>query len=227
MQRIMDIILSSIAILIFLPIFVIITIVLRLTGEGHVFFLQERIGKNGKVFKLYKFATMLKNSPDIGTGTLTVKDDPRVLPVGRFLRSSKINELPQLFNILFGDMSLVGPRPLTIETFNAYSSHVKGIVTTVRPGLSGIGSLVFRGEEGILDQATNPVDFYLTVVAPYKGALEEWYIQQQSFDMYLKVILTTIYIVIFPNTSYVWNVFGSIPKPPIILRKGLRYPQAI
>ena len=99
MERFFDIILSGLALLVLSPIFIIVIFILKLTGEGEIFFLQERIGKDGKLFKLYKFATMLKDSPNIGTGTITTKDDPRVLPVGKFLRKTKINELPQLLNI--------------------------------------------------------------------------------------------------------------------------------
>ena len=96
MERFFDIILSGLALLVLSPIFIIVIFILKLTGEGEIFFLQERIGKDGKLFKLYKFATMLKDSPNIGTGTITTKEDPRVLPVGKFLRKTKINELPQL-----------------------------------------------------------------------------------------------------------------------------------
>jgi lipopolysaccharide/colanic/teichoic acid biosynthesis glycosyltransferase len=105
--------------------------------KGEVFFFQERIGKGGEKFKLIKFATMLKNSPNIGTGTVTMRGDSRVLPVGKILRKTKMNELPQLLNIFFGDMSVIGPRPLTTQTFGAYSEKTQGLITQVRPGLSG------------------------------------------------------------------------------------------
>ena len=105
MDRFFDILFSSIALLLLSPLLVPIVMTLRLTGEGEVFFLQERIGKSSEKFKLFKFATMLKNSPNIGTGTVTMRGDPRVLPVGTFLRKPKISELPQLLNIFFGDMT--------------------------------------------------------------------------------------------------------------------------
>ena len=106
-----------------------------------MFFLQSRIGKGGKSFNLYKFATMLKASPNMGTGTVTVKNDPRILPMGHFLRKTKINELPQLLNILSGDMSVVGPRPQTQRCFDAFLPASQKAIIQVRPGLSGIGSL--------------------------------------------------------------------------------------
>src|SRR5688572_28356572 len=109
MQRFFDIIFSLIAISILSPLLLIIIIVLRFTGEGEIFYMQDRVGVGGKLFGVFKFATMLKNSPQMGTGFLTTKDDPRVLPLGRLLRKTKLNEFPQIFNILIGDMSFVGP----------------------------------------------------------------------------------------------------------------------
>ena len=109
MERVFDVFFSGLALLVLSPLLVPIVLILRFSGEGEIFFLQERIGKGGQVFKLFKFATMLKDSPNIGTGTVTMKGDPRVLPVGKFLRKTKINELPQLLNIFFGDTSVIGP----------------------------------------------------------------------------------------------------------------------
>ena len=120
MRRFFDIFFSGLALLFLLPFLFLVIVALRLTGEGEIFFLQARVGFDGKLFKLYKFATMLKDSPSIGTGTVTTKGDPRVLPFGKLLRKTKINELPQLLNILKGDMSVVGPRPLAQRCFNSY-----------------------------------------------------------------------------------------------------------
>ena len=168
MVRFFDVLFSGIALLLLSPLMVPIVITLRLTGEGEVFFLQERIGKSGKKFKLFKFATMLKNSPNIGTGTVTMRGDPRVLPVGTFLRKTKINELPQLLNIFFGDMSIIGPRPLTIQTFEAYTKNTQILITQVQPGLSGVGSIIFRDEEVILHGATASITYYMNVIALHK-----------------------------------------------------------
>ena len=108
MERLLDIIFSGLALLLLSPLLVAIFIILKCSGEGEVFFMQERVGRHGELFKLFKFATMLKDSPNLGTGTVTMKGDPRILPVGKFLRKTKINELPQLLNIFFGDMSVIG-----------------------------------------------------------------------------------------------------------------------
>ena len=223
MERFFDIFFSTLALLVLSPLLIPIVIVLRLTGEGEIFFLQERIGKGGKPFKLFKFATMLKNSPNIGTGTVTMKSDPRVLPVGKFLRKTKINELPQLLNIFFGDMSVIGPRPLTSQTFGSYSDATQNIVKQVRPGLSGVGSIIFRGEEDIMHGAAASVDFYDSVIAPYKGAVEEWFVDHRGLYIYFMAIFITVWAVLFPSTSVTWRVFKGLPVPPDELKIPLNY----
>ena len=223
MDRFFDVLFSGIAILLISPLLVPIAITLRLTGEGEIFFLQERIGKGGKKFKLFKFATMLKNSPNIGTGTVTMRGDPRVLPVGKFLRKTKINELPQLLNIFFGDMSVIGPRPLTTQTFEAYSERTQRLIAQVRPGLSGIGSIIFRGEEEIMHGVAASVDFYANVIAPYKGALEEWFVSNKSLYIYFVAIFVTAWAVLIPSTKIAWRFFKDLPEPPADLKQALNF----
>jgi len=221
MERFFDIFFSGLALLVLSPLLVPIVLILRFSGEGEIFFLQERIGKGGQVFKLFKFATMLKDSPNIGTGTVTMKGDPRVLPVGKFLRKTKINELPQLLNIFFGDMSVIGPRPLTAQTFGVYSADTQEIVKKVRPGLSGVGSIIFRGEEEIMHGASASVDFYENIIAPYKGSLEEWFVSNKSIYIYFLAILITAWAVVFPSTQMAWRVFDDLPEPPSELKQIL------
>lgn len=224
MERGFDIILSGLAVLVMLPLLLPTMFILRLSGEGEIFFLQKRIGKDGSVFNLIKFATMLKDSPNIGTGTVTMKGDPRVLPFGKFLRKTKINELPQLLNIFLGDMSVIGPRPLTSQTFASYSASTREIIKQVRPGLSGVGSIIFRGEEEIMHGASASIHFYNNTIAPYKGSLEEWFICNKSLYLYFLAIFTTIFIVIAPKSQLAWKVFKDLPKPPDDLRSALNYP---
>ena len=212
------------ALLLLLPFLVPISLILKLTGEGEIFFLQNRIGKEGKEFKLYKFATMLKNSPSIGTGTVTMKDDPRILKVGKFLRKTKINELPQLINILLGDMSIVGPRPLTLETFRSYSTNTQEVIKRVRPGLSGIGSIIFRNEEEIMQGASASINYYQNTIAPYKGLLEEWFVENKSLNVYFISIFLTIWAIIFPKTQIAWMIFKDLPVPPKTLSEKINYP---
>lgn len=223
MQRSLDIIFSLIAILALSPILIPVIIILKLTGEGEVFFVQKRIGKSGKLFNLLKFATMLKDSPNIGAGTVTLKDDPRVLPLGKILRKTKINELPQLINTLRGDMSIVGPRPQTPRCFDVFPSEYQIMIKKVRPGLSGLGPIIFRDEENILSDNDSSVDFYDTVLAPYKGEVESYYVNCQNIVTYFKIILVTIWVVLFPDSKIVWRLFPKLPIPPKSLASLLKY----
>lgn len=223
MHRLLDILFSSIALLLLSPILIPVALLLRFTGEHEVFFLQDRVGKSGKTFKLYKFATMLKDSPNIGTGTVTLKDDPRVLPAGKFLRKTKINELPQLLNIIAGDMSIVGPRPQTERCFAAFPPELQKLIIQVQPGLSGIGSIIFRDEEEVLSNHNASLNYYDYVIAPYKGKLEAWYVSHQGLSIYFMVIFVTIWVIIFPNSTVAWSVFKDLPVPPDELKIALRY----
>jgi len=212
-KRIFDFIFSLLAILILSPIFIIISILLVLTGEHEVFYWQERIGFRNKTFRILKFATMLKNSPNMGHGDVTVRKDPRITSVGRFLRMTKINELPQLYNILIGEMSFVGPRPLVRAGFERYSDEMRGKVYNVKPGLTGIGSIVFRDEELIITQSPLPPhECYRDVILPYKGALELWYQQHQSFYTDMMILFLTAWYILFPSSRLVYKVFPTLPQ---------------
>jgi len=214
MKRILDIALSLLALILISPIFIPIVIVLLLTGEHYVFYTHDRVGFNGKTFKLIKFSTMLKNSPNLGTKDITLRNDPRVFFFGRFLRKTKINELPQIFNVLKGDMSIVGPRPLTPRNFNFYSEEAKKSISKLKPGITGIGSIVFRDEETLLSTYKTSVDnYYKLNISPYKGELEIWYLNHQSTWLDIKLILLTIMIVIFPSAK-INRYFENLPKKP-------------
>ena len=155
-KRFFDILIAIFALICLSWVFIICMIILLCTGEHYIFYCQNRIGKNGKPFKIIKFATMLFNSPNMAGGTITRRNDPRVLPFGKFLRKTKINELPQLFNILSGEMSIIGPRPLTPKLFAYYSEDVQEGIGKMTPGLSGIGSVIFRDEEASSEGARVP-----------------------------------------------------------------------
>ena len=213
-QRFFDILFAGLALLALSPLLIPITIALRLTGEGEVLFRQQRIGFGGKPFELLKFATMLKDSPNLGTGTVTLKNDPRVLPLGRFLRASKLNELPQLFNILRGDMSVIGPRPQTQRCFDAFPEQSQQAIVQVRPGLSGIGSVAFRGEDQMLDSAVDTAFLYDRIIMPYKGKLEEWYVARRSLKTYFFLIAITVLAVAWRRSRILWRVFPDLPAPP-------------
>ena len=213
LKRIFDIILSSIAIILLSPILILIIVILKLTGEGEIFYLQERVGYKTKSFMIYKFATMVKNSPNIGTGDVTLRNDPRVTKAGKFLRESKLNELPQLFNIFMGDISVIGPRPLMRAGFNRYSLSFQNSVYNVKPGLTGIGSIVFRDEESILTESElTPHECYKEIILPYKGELEIWYQTNCSLFLDLQLIFMTAWVIVFSETRLYEKWFKDLPK---------------
>ena len=214
LKRLLDITVSFVTLIFLLPLFIPIIIVLKLTAEGEVFYFQERIGLNNSRFQIWKFATMLKNSMNMGTGSITLQNDFRVTSIGKFLRKTKINELPQIINILKGDISIVGPRPLVTKTFSAYSTEVQGQIYKVKPGLTGIGSIIFRDEESIISavKVEDPHEFYKRVIAPYKGELEMWYQDHKSFFLDLQLIFMTAWVILFPESRLYEKWFKDLPK---------------
>ena len=192
-----------------------VAVVLGLTAEGEVFYKQTRVGRGGREFGIWKFATMLKDSPNMGTGSLTVTGDPRVTRVGRVLRATKVNELPQLINVLTGDMSFVGPRPQVRGDFEAYSPEVREAIGAVTPGITGIGSTAFRDEQSLLSRpGVDPRAFYEGSIAPYKGALEAWYLGRRSLWTDARIIAVTAWAVLSPGSTLVYRVFPDLPPRP-------------
>lgn len=212
MKRLFDFTASLVAVLLLSPILLPVALILKFTGEGEIFYRQVRVGRAGRKFGILKFATMLKDSPNMAGGDITTGNDPRVLPFGRFLRKSKINELPQLFNVLLGDMSIIGPRPLTPRVASMFSDEHWRTVGHLRPGLSGIGSIVFRDEERLFSVVDDHQRVYAEVIAPYKAALERWYARHQSFALDIKLILLTIMAVLQPDLD-VSRYLKDLPVP--------------
>ena len=219
MMRFLDIFFSGLAIVILSPFLILVMIVLKLTGEHYAFYGQKRVGRYGKNFRLLKFATMLKDSPNLPGGLYTSRNDPRMLPMGRFLRKTKINELPQLFNIFMGQMSIVGYRPTVREHYEAYPVEAKQKIYDSRPGLTGIGSIVFRDEEEILQQFEDKRNFHQNVINPYKVLLESWYVQHASIVNYFKMIAVTVLVVLRPNANIWKKCFVGLPSVPSELKK--------
>ena len=212
LKRLIDIIIAVISIFILSPLLVLISIILLFTGENQIIYVQKRIGFLNNEFKIFKFVTMVKNSSKIGTKSLTIRNDPRVLPVGKFLRMTKINEFPQLLNVVLGDMSIVGARPQMRVDYDKYSNSVKKIIYNTRPGVTGIGSIVFRDEEKLISSSQNPHKFYKEKIAPYKGELEKWYQNNISFKVDMLLILITIIIILKPNSKIYYYMFKDLPK---------------
>jgi Sugar transferases involved in lipopolysaccharide synthesis len=217
-KRFFDFVFSLLGLLIISPILIPIMIGLKLTGEGYIWYFQKRVGYKNKTFDIWKFATMLKDSPNMTGGIITTKKDPRITPMGGFLRATKINELPQLINVLIGDMSFVGPRPVMPKSFAAYPDHVQEVIYNVKPGITGIGSIIFRNEEALItkvrDNGGDTWDFYKNQIYPYKGEVERWYQKNQSFYIDLMILFLTFWTIISPNSELVFQVFSGIPKRP-------------
>jgi lipopolysaccharide/colanic/teichoic acid biosynthesis glycosyltransferase len=215
-KRFFDIISSLSALLVLSPLLVPIIIGLKLTGEGYIWYLQERVGYKNKKFSIYKFATMLKDSPNMAGGLITTKKDPRLTPLGGFLRTTKINELPQVINILFGHMSVVGPRPVMQKSFDTYPEDIKKVIYNVKPGLTGIGSIIFRDEEKLLTEVKNagkdPWEYYKNIIYPFKGQVEIWYQNNQNFKTDFFCIFITFWIIVFPESKLIYKVFKDLPK---------------
>jgi lipopolysaccharide/colanic/teichoic acid biosynthesis glycosyltransferase len=211
-KRMFDIIVSFTSLIILLPFFLIIMLVLKCTGEGEIFYRQERVGLNNRKFIIYKFTTMRRNSEL--EGGITYNGDPRVLPVGRFLRKTKINELPQLFNMLKGDISVVGPRPLMEDGFNQYPDGIREhVYLDNKPGLTGLGSLFFRDEERFLSQKPKQAkSIYANKIMPLKGGLELWYKNNKGFWVDMKIVVLTAISIFFPRNTLHLSSFKSMDR---------------
>lgn len=217
-KRTFDLSLSIIGLLVISPLFIIIIFMLKFTAEGEIFYKQERMGLHKKLFNIYKFATMLKDSPNLGNKTLTVRNDPRITPIGKFLRITKINELPQILNVIKGDMSLVGPRPLLPKSFEKYTVAVQNVIYKNRPGITGLGSLVFRDEELLVTKykelGKDPIEYYKTYIYPHKGALEEWYFYNCSILVDIKILFLTFWSLLNPTSQLVYRTLKNLPLKP-------------
>jgi len=224
LKRFFDLLFALIGILSLMPVFIPIIILLKFTAEGEIFYRQERIGKSMKSFYILKFATMLKNSSKIGHGSLTVRNDPRITKAGIWLRRSKINELPQLWNVLIGDMSFIGPRPLLLKGIGMYSEEARSKIVSTKPGITGIGSLIFRDEEKLVtiysEKGYDSKQYYQLYIFPFKGQLESWYITRQSFLLDFKILFATFWSVLTNQINFAFRLFPSLPSRPEILTQN-------
>jgi lipopolysaccharide/colanic/teichoic acid biosynthesis glycosyltransferase len=212
-KRFFDFFFSLLLLFLLAPLLIPVMVLLRLTAEGEVFYKQKRIGYNNQVFMIWKFATMLKNSPNMKGGELTLRNDPRVTTMGKFLRITKLNELPQLINVLKGDMSFVGPRPLMPISFEQYAPEIQAVVYNSKPGITGIGSVIFRDEEKLVTESgMDPWEFYKWHIFPLKGALEQWYQKKKSFYTDVMLLFLTAWVILFPHSKLPYTIFPQLPK---------------
>lgn len=214
-KHLIDLLLALITLIILSPLLIPICIGLLITGEHYIFYFQKRVGYKNKRFQIWKFATMLKASPNLGTGSLTIRNDPRVLPMGKFLRKTKINELPQIINVLIGNMTIVGPRPQMEVDFYKLPEHVQSVIYNAKPGITGIGSIVFRDEEKLITDAKGDKhEYYKQHIAPYKGELEIWYLKNISLYTDLMLIFLTAWVILFPKNHLIYKLFKDLPCKP-------------
>lgn len=189
LKRIFDIAFSIFGIVFFLPVFLIIGVLIKLDSKGEIIFKQTRVTKNGKEFKIYKFRTMIKETE--GNKQITVGKDNRITKVGSFLRKTKLDELPQLFNIIKGEMSFVGPRPEVPKYVSYYTDEQKEILK-VRAGITDYASIYFSNESEILGQQNDPEKYYIEEIMPYKIKLNKKYIDNMGIITDIKIIILTI-----------------------------------
>ena len=220
-KRLFDFFASFLGLVVLAPLLIPIMIGLKWTGEGHIFYFQKRIGIKNQPFDIWKFATMLLDSPNMKGGYITVRGDPRVTPMGGFLRKTKINELPQIINVLLGTMSVIGPRPLAQVTYDAYPAEMRDHVYDRKPGITGIGSIIFRDEERMLSSITDDrMKFYEDHIAPYKGELELWYGAHASFLVDMKILFLTVWVILFAESTLPYKWLSGLPPMPEVLRKA-------
>jgi len=213
-KRVFDIFGALLLLLILSPL-IFLTAFLLLLLNRNIIYAKPRIGFQSKSFTIFKFVTMIPNSHNMTYGTMTIGNDPRITPIGRILRKLKIDELPQLWNVLKGDMSFTGPRPLDKSEFDCYSDEVKNKIYSVKPGITGIGSIIFRNEDKILSHPSiSPSVLYKELIAPYKGQLELWYLENQSFYVDFMLLILTLVAIFVPNNGLVYKVFPSLPVKP-------------
>ncbi len=195
MKRIMDVVGSALGLLLLLPVLAVVAVIIKLDSPGPIFFRQERVGRGGRSFRIFKFRSMVVGAARAGTA-LTVRADTRITRAGSFLRRSKLDELPQLINVLAGDMSIVGPRPEVPEFMKFYTPNQRAIILSMRPGITDYAAILFRDESSLLDRERDPIDIYRREIMPAKFAYYERYSREIGVLNDLRIILATILLLV-------------------------------
>ncbi len=221
-MRVFDFVVSLIGILILSFFFIIVTILVKISSPGPMIYKQERIGRNGRIFHLYKFRSMVDNAEQIGTSVTTDKD-PRITKVGRLLRKTKLDELPQLWNVLKGDMSFVGPRPDVAEIVNKYDNKMRRILE-VRPGITSYATLHLRNEEDLLSISKDPDKAYEEIFVPAKVKLALTHVERKSFLFDFSILLQTVLVLtggkIWPIKEH--SIVNEMKQDIERMNKGLK-----
>lgn len=210
LKRGLDILLSSLGLIILAPVFMAIALILVLSGS-RVIFSQERVGQSGKIFKIYKFETMQADAHLTGP-LVSRRDDPRSTRIGRLLRTSKLNELPQLLNVLKGDMSMVGPRPEVLKYVQTWPPEIKKKILSRQPGITGYATLLFREEDKLLETINDFEGVYINKILPKKLQIELSYIEHQGIGLDLRILVLTVLSLL------------KLYNPPVEVINGLECP---
>ena len=198
LKRVFDVFFSTVGLVFLFPVLLLISAWIKMESNGPVFFFQDRVGLYGKLFRIIKFRTMVPEAELKGL-QITVGCDPRITSVGHFLRHYKLDELPQLLNVIIGEMSIVGPRPEVPRYVDLYSKHQRDLVTSVLPGITDFASLKYKDENNILGRAKDPEKTYKEVILPEKLKYYERYVNEQSIWLDFRLILATVTSIFLKN----------------------------
>jgi lipopolysaccharide/colanic/teichoic acid biosynthesis glycosyltransferase len=212
MKRLFELLTALLLILLLIPVWLPVILIQWLSGNHQVFYHSVRVGLHGKKFMMHKFSTMIQGSPDTLTREITLKNDPRILPFGKFFRKTKLDELPQLMNVAKGEIGFVGPRPLPPRHFAYYTPEQQAVLLRMKPGITGLASVYFRDEAALFGQYDMPPEeCYARIITPRKAALEIWYYEHRSFWLDLKILLSTVAVVINKNSCLPAKLFKNVP----------------
>jgi lipopolysaccharide/colanic/teichoic acid biosynthesis glycosyltransferase len=213
-KRILDVVGSVVGLLLLLPVLPVVAVIIKLDSRGPIFFRQERVGRGGRAFRIFKFRSMVVGAARAGTA-LTVRADSRITRAGMLLRRSKLDELPQLINVLAGDMSLVGPRPEVPEFMKFYTPDQRAIILSMRPGITDYAAILFRDESSLLDRERDPVDVYRREIMPAKFAYYERYSREIGLLSDLRIILATMLLLLAGGVPHWLGVEYRMRMPPL------------
>ncbi|MCX7687352.1 MAG: sugar transferase [Fimbriimonadales bacterium] len=195
LKRIADFLIAGLGLLLTAPLMGVIAALIKMDSPGSVFFAHERVGRYGRKFKVLKFRTMVQDAPKLG-GAITAGHDPRITRVGRFLRATKLDEIPQLWNVLKGEMSLVGPRPEVENYVTLYPEEARRLILSVPPGITGLTQIRYRHEERLLAQQSDPEKYYREVLLPQKIASDLEYVRTRGLITDLRLLVQTAFAVL-------------------------------
>jgi lipopolysaccharide/colanic/teichoic acid biosynthesis glycosyltransferase len=219
LKRCLDVVGAIAGLVLLSPVFLIVAIAIKRGTAGPVFFRQQRVGQDGRLFTMVKFRSMTVDAPRRGSA-LTLRADKRITRVGRFLRNSKLDELPQLVNVLVGDMSLVGPRPEVPEFMRFYSPEQRATIVSMRPGLTDYAAMLFRDESALLDQSGDPIDVYRRLIMPIKFRHYERYSHEIGMMTDLRIILATALLLTIGRAPSWLRIEGELLAPPVLQGDG-------